>query len=262
MLTFSKIYSSLVRIRNLWIICTIENLKNRNLLIYLFERTIPTLSISLMLAVIFAPNYSFWILWKYFLFVFIGFSIWNVISSCFRYNEKKFLRIKGDLERIGLPFHFFLVKYYFDLLFPVVFDLILMALIILVGIFIQEFWIALPWFVFWFLLFLVAMFSLCYLVLAAMVFLPWLKFFIDAGIRVLFFATPIFWGIESIDSGFRYFLSRFNPFAIVIAVPRQALNILQWDINTVFISISILIAFVFLGLVCYKFTSKKMSMVR
>jgi lipopolysaccharide transport system permease protein len=254
--------SILIRSRNLWRICMIENIRDSSILIYSLEKSVPTLLVSAILTAIFAPSLNFWILFNCFLYIFIGFSIWNVVSSCFRFNEKKFLRQKNNADKNGLSFQYFLLKYYFDTLFPMISDLVIVALIVLNGVLFQGFWIALPFFGVWFVLFILAMFSMCYLILVLMVFIPSLRYFIDGGIRLAFFATPIFWGFQPSEHGIRQFLEYFNPFSIIMRMPRQAIQAVQWDTSSVFLSYYVLVAFIFVGLLCYKLTFEKFLTVR
>lgn len=188
---------------------------------------------------------------KFYLYVLAGYVLWGFISTSITASTSVIQRrfdfaIHNNLTLIGL-----FCKLLIDRLFALALDIVLLflAVLILAPASFGPNVALLP-----LLIILLALVSLAvaYIVNLAVIIFPDLDAIFNVGVRFMFFASPIFWGIEDAGSGVRALLVSYNPAAYFLSVFRQVFGITPFMASSWIVTIGIAAGLCLAGLLAYK----------
>lgn len=200
-----------------------------------------SLIFSALLALVFRHSDSVSVA-DYFLYVFCGYIFWGFVSDSLTGSTELIqsrldFAIHNNLSLAGLFAKTLvdrLLKYFLNLIVLVVLILIFRPSDITLGAALFPAFLA---------LIIVTSLGAAYLTNILTIFYPDLKTAVKVGVRFMFFASPVFWSVET-THGTRALLSHYNPLAHYLAVSRQVFGIqpLEPFAWTVVVTISCVVA--------------------
>lgn len=155
---------------------------------------------------------------NYFGYIALGLPLFSLYSSSVTQGYSILTRNKALIQNINLPFFAYVFRFLTDLVYRFAFaSIIFFAYIIFhAGLLFQQFPMLLLGIVVAFML--VLSISVFCMVISA--FFPNLFEVLNAGMGIMFFATPVFWHPGD-RGGIRGFLATYNPFSHMLAIVRE-----------------------------------------
>jgi ABC-type polysaccharide/polyol phosphate export permease len=154
------------------------------------------------------------------IFLFIGIIIWNFFSTATQLSTNSIVANSGLVTKVAFPRELLTIS----VVAMALIDLALSHVILLVGALASGVRPAWTWLCLPVLVLLLAMFAngLGLMLASAAVYLRDVKFFVDVGVLLMMFLSPVFYSDDSVPRSLAW-LMLINPLAIVIGSYRRAL---------------------------------------
>ena len=215
-------------------------LGRRQLLLALVQKDFQTRYAGSFLGVLWTQLYPLLLLGVYFwvfstlfknniahfpLFLFVGIMLWNFFSSAILLSTNSILMNANLVKKVAFPRELVVVSVVVMALIDLAMShVILLVAAPLAGVYPSITWLAMP-----FIVLLLSGFSLGFgLILgSAAVYMRDLKFFVDVGVLLLMFVSPVFYSADLVPKSSAW-LMQFNPLALVITAYRNVVFQGQW----------------------------------
>lgn len=190
----------------------------------------------------------------FFLFVLSGYVLWNFITATVTTSTTVVQRrydfaVHNNLTLVGLFF-----KLLIDRLFAMGLNLILLLGCLVI---VKPQTIGLQLLLLPAMLLIMALVSLAiaYLVNVAVIFFPDLDAVFNVAMRLLFFASPVFWSAEAQGTGVRAILATYNPISHYLSVFRQCFGIVPFEPMAWAVTLSLSLILCVAGTATYRLTA-------
>lgn len=208
-----------------------------------------TLIFTAMLALVFRHSDTM-PLYEFFLYVLSGYTLWRFIQASVTGStdiiQKKFdFAVHNNLTLAGL-FGKLLVDRLFE--YALNLGLLVAAMLLLAPQYLGFNLLLFPVFL---LVIVAASVALAYLVNILTVFIPDLAAVIQASVRFVLFASPIFWSPAS-GTDFRLWLATYNPVAYFLGMARQVFGVEPFSLQIWSVAIAITCFICVVGIITYR----------